>query len=97
MAGCDQTLGSIWPDDLYIVVPVSGGQYINAGGQVITLPGKFKGWKIRVNKNSIPLDYENQGTGDPYFQHDPINNFINLSVDAVELDKFCIMAYKPVK
>jgi len=92
---CENSLSSIWPDDLYFVVPASGGDYINDGGQIITLPSAFAGWKVRVNRNNTPLDYEDQGTSDPYFTQDTGNNFINLSSDAVTGEKFMIMAYKP--
>jgi len=96
--GCSNKLSDIWPDDLYFVVPASGSPYINPGGQIITLPeafGKGGGWKVRVNRNNVPIDYEDQGTGDPYFTQNLTNNFINLSSDAVEGEKFLIMAYKP--
>lgn len=95
MADCDVTLGSIWPDDLYFVVPASGGSYINNGGNVITLPSAFSGWKVRVVRNNSPLDYGNQN-GDPYFTHDTTLNQLGLSVDAVTGEKFMIQAYKPV-
>jgi len=92
---CDNTLASIWPDDLYFVVPASGGPYINNGGQIITLPEAFKGWKVRVNRNNTPVDFEDQGTGDPYFERG--DNFISLSVDVVTSEKFMIQAYKPME
>jgi len=94
---CENTLSSIWPDDLYFVVPASGGPYVNPGGQIITLPEEFQGWKLRVNRNNAPVDYLDQGTGDPYFEVDFDNNFINIHPDASEKDKFMIQAYKPVQ
>lgn len=93
---CENTLASVWPDDLYFRVPLSGSPYINDGGQVIALPASFLGWKVRVNRNNTPLDYNDQGTGSPYFTQDWNNNFITLSNDALEDDKFMIQAYKPV-
>lgn len=92
---CDNTLASIWPDDLYFVVPLSGSPYINADGQIIALPLAFKGWKVRVVKNNIPLDYLDQGVGAPYFDQNLPANAINLSLDVEEEDKFMIWAYKP--
>ncbi len=93
---CENSLGSIWPDDLGFVVPASGGTYISDGGQIIVRPDSFSGWKVRVNRNNLSLDKGEQVVGDPYFTHDETNNFINLSNDAVTGDKFMIQAYKPV-
>lgn len=90
---CEVDLSIIWPDDLCFKVPASGSLYINAGGQVITLPEEFKGWKVRVVFNNVPLDSEN--LGDPYFTQNVSNGFINLSFDTVEGDKIMIHAYKP--
>lgn len=98
--GCNNSLSSIWPDDLYFTVPVSGSPYVNDGGQVIALPAKFGsggGWKVRVNRNNVPIDFEDQGTGDPFFTQNLDNNFLNISPDAKQGDKFAIMAYKPSK
>lgn len=92
---CENSLGSIWPDDLYFVVAASGG-YINPGGQVFTLPVAFEGWKIRINRNNIPLDFEEQVSGDPYFTNDTTTRVVTLSVDVSLGEKFCVMAYKPV-
>lgn len=87
-------LAELIPDDLYFVVSASGGEYINPGGQVITLPARFSGWKLRVNRNNVPLDYLDQGTGDPYWGQ--AGNTVVLSADVLELEKFLIMAYKPL-
>jgi hypothetical protein len=93
---CENSLGSIWPDDLYFVVPASGGSYVNDGGQIIALPSRFDGWKLRVVRNNAPLDMDEQVVGDPYWEHVPASNSINLSNDATTGDKFMIQAYKPI-
>jgi hypothetical protein len=92
---CQNNLSDIWPDDLYFVVPASGGLYINDTENIISLPSSFNGWKVRVIRNNTPLDYGNQGLGDPYFTHDTATNTIGLSVDASTNEKFMIQAYKP--
>lgn len=84
------------PDDLYFVVPLSGGIYISDGGNIITLPLSFDGWKIRLFRNNTMVDYGNQGTGDPYFTQDTNTNTLALSADAVEDEKFSVWAYKLV-
>lgn len=91
---CTNSLGSIWPDDLYIIVQSSGG-LINPGGQVFTLPADFKGWKIRMTSDNSPVDFEDQGTGDPYFTIDFDTRVVTLWQDAVLQQKIVIMAYKP--
>lgn len=96
MAGnCEYSLENLWPDDLYFLVPASGGTYISAGGQIILLPATFQNWKVRVVKNNTPLDYGAQGLGDPYFTRNISSNTVILNVDAQYQDKFMIQAYKP--
>jgi hypothetical protein len=92
---CNYSLGSIWPDDLYFVVPLIGGSYINAGGNIIQLPEKFRKWKVRVVRNNVPQDYGQQVSGDPYWTRDYDTNTIGLSADAIDGEKFQIQAYKP--
>lgn len=90
---CENSLGSIWPDDLYFVVPAADGEYISDGGQIILLPSIFNGWKLRINRNNVPIDYLDQGTGDPYWNQS--GNTVILSQDVNTNEKFLIMAYKP--
>lgn len=92
---CQSNLSDIFPDDLYFVVPASGGPYINDTGNIISLPDIFKGWKVRVVRNNTPLDYGDQGLGDSYFTQDTSTNTIGLSADAATSEKFIIQAYKP--
>lgn len=96
-ADCEYSLGSIWPDDLWFKVPVSGGPYINEGGQYISLPSQFEGWKVRVLRNNVPVDYEDQGEGDPYYTQDVNANTVYVSAVVVEGEKFSIQAYKPAQ
>jgi hypothetical protein len=91
---CEYKLEDIWPDDLYIVVQASGG-LINPGGQVFTLPIQFAGWKIRINSSNSPVDYQDQGVGDPYFTIDYDTRVVTLWQDVVLLQKIVVMAYKP--
>lgn len=93
---CEYSLGSVWPDDLYFVVPESGGEYANDGDNIIQLPDSFINWKLRVFRNNIISDYGDQGLGDPYWTRDYDLNTVALSVDAATNDKFIIQAYKPV-
>jgi hypothetical protein len=92
---CDTSLKSIWPDDLYFVVPVSGSPYINNNENIITLPAEFKNWKVRVFRNNGLLDYGQQIPGDPYWNWDQTQNTIGLSTDAQTFEKFLIVAVKP--
>lgn len=94
---CDNSLGKIWPDDIYFVVPDSGGEYVSDGGQIIKLPVSFVGWKIRVLRGNVPVDYNEQVPGDPYFEHNPAEQFLNIHPDAQSGDKFIIQAYKPAE
>jgi len=92
---CQNNLADVWPDDLYFVVPLSGGSYISDGGNIIALPAAFNGWKVRVVRNNQPMDYGQQVVGDPYYTQDISTNTVALSNDAAEGDKFQILAYKP--
>ncbi len=94
MANCDNTLALIWPPDLYFVVADSGG-YINPGGQLFTLPLIFQNWLIRLVRNNVPTDFEDQGLGDPYFTYDPTTRIVTIVPDASLEDKFMVQAYKP--
>lgn len=94
---CYKSLSDIWPDDLYFVVPSTGGEYINAGGQIVSLPERFQDWKVRFVRNNVPVDFEEQVSGDPYFAHNLEGNFLNIVPDAVEGEKFMVQAYKPTK
>jgi hypothetical protein len=91
---CTTSLGSLWPDDLYFVVPASGG-ILNDGDAVFTLPTRFRNWKIRVVRNNIPNDFQQQVLGDPYFDVDITLNEVTIVPAASLGDKFMIQAYKP--
>ena len=88
--------GSTPPDDLYFRVPDTGSSYINNGGNIITLPATFLGWRVRLIRNNTPVDYGDQGLGDPYFTQDISTNTLGLSADAVTDEKFMVWAYKYV-
>lgn len=92
---CDNTLASLWPNDLYFTVSAIGG-YINPGGQVFTLPLAFKNWKIRLIRNNTPADYQEQIVGDPYWTIDYATRIVTIVPDASLQEKFQIQAYKPV-
>lgn len=81
------------PDDIYFVVAASGG-LINPGGQVFTLPSTFQDWKIRLVRNNIPTDFEEQISGDPYFTYDVSTRVVTIVPDASLQDKFMVQAYK---
>lgn len=91
---CDNTLASLWPDDLYFVVADVGG-FINPGGSIFTLPLRFKNWKIRLIRNNIPADFEQQIVGDPYFTIDLTTRVVTIIPTASLQDKFQVQAYKP--
>lgn len=95
---CENTLGTIWPDDLYFVVAATGG-YINPGGQIFILPvifGLNGGWKIRLFRNNTIVDYQQQIVGDPYFTYDPSTRAVTVTPDVALQEKFIVQAYKPV-
>ena len=94
--GCSNSLKDIWPDDLYFVVPASGGEYINPDETTINLPSRFANWKLRIWRNNGRLDYEDQGNGDPYWTHNEGNNQAVLNVAVEQYEKFIIEAYKPL-
>lgn len=93
-ASCDNTLASVWPDDLYFSV-LSVGGFVNPGGQVFTLPSRFQNWKVRLFRNTELLDYQDQGIGDPYWTIDLATRVVTLSMDANLGERFSIQAYKP--
>ncbi len=89
---CSNTLGSIWPDDLYITCGV--GQLIEPGAASSVFP-TMVGWKIRVVRGGAYLDYQDQGGGDPYFDYTAITAEATWSVQPADGEKFIIQAYKP--
>lgn len=91
---CSNTLASLWPDDLYFVVLDTGG-FVNPDGSVFTLPARFQNWKIRLIRNNIPVDFEEQVVGDPYFTIDLSTRVVTIVPAASLQDKFMAQAYKP--
>lgn len=92
---CDNTLASLWPDDLNFLVEASGG-YINPGGLVFTLPSRFKNWKVRIFRNTGLLDAVDFGIGNPFWDIDYSTRVVTLSIAAQLQETFSIQAYKPV-
>lgn len=91
-APCFQTLGSIWPDDIY--VKVTSGALIEPGDQSTTFP-TMAGWKVRVTRGGSPLWLGNPGDGSMYYEYASITGEATWSAIAAEGDLFIIQAYKP--
>ena len=96
---CDNTLGSIWPDDVYFVVgvanpSVNGGVAVQNGDNSFTIPS-FVGWKVRLVRGSFPQYYTDPGTGTQYFDYTSITAEFTLSSPATTQEEFICSAYKP--
>lgn len=78
------------PNDLAFSVP---SFYMAEGDNTVQLPVTFKGWRIRVLRDNIPVDYTEQVAGDPYFTRDTVNNTLWFSIAATSNNKFVIQAY----
>ena len=81
------------PNDVYAVVDTAGVVTINDGDTTITLPSTFEGFRIRIFRNGTLLDFEDQGSQDPYYTYNPSTRVITLSVAASTSEKFLIIAY----
>ena len=90
---CNNTLGSIWPDDIYIVC--GAGQAIEPGDVSSTFSAMV-GWKIRVKRGGAPL-WVNQdpGNGSPYCDYTSLTGEVTWSNPPVDGEEFIIEAYKP--
>lgn len=91
---CNIELSQLWPDDVYFTVPISGGQYANAGDISFIIP-TFVGWKTRLIRNGIPQYLTNPGDGDSYFDYTAITAEFTLSVALGFEEKIICQAYKP--
>lgn len=96
---CDNTLGSIWPDDVYFVVGVANervnnGTAVQPDDQSFTIPS-FVGWKVRMIRGSAPQYQGNPGTGNQHYDYTSITGEFTLSAGAGPQEEFICMAYKP--
>lgn len=96
---CDNTLSSIWPDDVYFVVgvanpSVNNGVAVQNGDNSFIIPS-FIGWKVRLVRAASPQYYTNPGTGNQYFDYTSITGEFTLSTQAATQEEFICMAYKP--
>ncbi len=89
---CENSLGSIWPDDLYIVC--GAGELITPGANSSTF-STMEGWLIRVFRGGAPLFNGNPGNGSPYFDYTAITGEATWSITAFDGEEFIIQAYKP--
>lgn len=89
---CENSLGSIWPDDIYIVC--GAGEVIEPG-DVSTTFSTMVGWLVRVIRGGAPLWLGNPGNGSPYFDYTDITGEATWSVAASDTEEFIIQAYKP--
>ena len=92
MANCDNTLASIWPDDLYIVC--GAGQAITPGS-VSTIFSTMAGWKIRIIRGGAPLNLGSNSNGSPYFDYTSITGEATWSQLPADTEEFIVQAYKP--
>jgi len=79
-------------DDIYSVVDGSSTFSINSGVTEILLPAGFAK-RLRIFRNNVLLDFEDQGLGDPYFTYDATTGIVTLSVETSSQEKFVFMAY----
>ncbi len=90
---CSNSLGSIWPDDLYIICGV--GELIEPGA-ASSIFITMKGWKIRVTRGGTPLWVNNNpGNGSPYCDYTALSGEATWSVLPADGEEFIIQAYKP--
>lgn len=94
MGQCNIELSQLWPDDVYFVVPASGGSYGNNGSISFIIPA-FKGWKVRMIRNGFPQWLGNPNDGDTYFDFTGITGEFTVSVALVTGEKIICQAYKP--
>jgi hypothetical protein len=99
MANCDNTLASIWPDDVYFVVgvanpSVNGGVAVQQGDVSFTIPSMI-GWKTRLIRGSLPQYLTNPATGNQYWDYTSITGEFTLSNPAGTQEEFICSAYKP--
>lgn len=92
MSGCRRSLGSVWPDDIY--VKVASGQLIEPGDVSSIFP-TMVGWKVRVMRGGAPLWLGNPGDGSMYYDYTAITAEATWSLAAADGDFFIIQAYKP--
>jgi hypothetical protein len=92
--GCDQSLGSIWPDDIYIICDT--GQLIEPGATSSTFP-TMKNWKIRIIRGGSPLWFEFNSNGSSYFDYTSLSGEVTWSFPPQQNEEFIIQAYKPLK
>jgi hypothetical protein len=91
---CENSLGSIWPDDIYIVCGV--GNLIEPD-DVSTIFPTMIGWKIRVIRAGAPLNLGSNSNGSPYFDYTAITGEATWSIVAQNTEEFIIQAYKPAE
>lgn len=93
-SGCENSLGSIWPDDIY--VKCSSTAIIKPNDTSTIFP-TMVGWKIRIIRAGSPLWFGNPGDGDPYFDYTALTGEVTWSQLPVNTEKFIIQAYKPAE
>lgn len=89
---CDNTLGSIWPDDIYVVC--GAGELVLPEAASSTFPTMI-GWKVRVIRGGSPLWLTNPGNGNSYFDYTALTGEATWSDVPVNGEAFIIQAYKP--
>ncbi len=87
-------LGQVIPDDVYFVVPASGGQYGNNGDISFVVPA-FIGWETRMFRNGWPQFLGNPNNGDTYFDYTGITGEFTLSIPLVTGEVIICQPYKP--
>lgn len=91
---CSIELSELWPNDVYFVVPASGGQYANDGDISFIVP-TFVGWKARLFRGGLPQYLTDPGDGNSYFDYTSITGEFTLSAAAAQYEIFICQAYKP--
>lgn len=90
---CNESLASIWPDDIYTVC--GSGQLIEPAAASTTFP-TMVGWKVRIIRAGSPLNYGSNSNGSPYFDYSAITGEATWSITPFDTEEFIIMAYKPI-
>ena len=89
---CNNTLGSIWPDDIYVIC--GSGEAIEPGDASSTFTSMI-GWKIRIIRGGTPLWSGNPGDGSMYYDYTSITGEVTWSAVPADTEQFIIQAYKP--
>jgi hypothetical protein len=79
------------PQDIYTICNV-GSRFVP--GQTTLIITEFIGYKIRFIRGGIPQFKGNPGTGNIYFNYEPLNGNLTVSVAIQANEELILQAYK---